>query len=184
VKDGDAPVVISLTSKGDGATGMIHPIGNLLTPLAPSMQRDYTTRLLKTKNRGDQHIPVKQWEFYKRTPGHNPFLVNRSMVPGQSGQVPNGSAFARNLDFSVTDPEKFYVSSDDGYAREWVIQKKDTASLERSFRGQTPDPWINSSYWIVECEKSIIKDHNDIWSEKAMETYAGLYRLATKRRSE
>jgi hypothetical protein len=184
VRDGDAPVVISLTSKGDNATGWLHPVGNALSPVAPSMQRDYTTHLLKERNPDGTHAPVKQWEFYRRSPGHNPFLVNRSLVPAGSAHVANESAFGRNLDFSVADPTRFYVSSDDGTARKWAVQIKNTDSLKKTFHGKTPDPWADSSYWIVECDKTIIKDHNDIWSAKAMDTYAGLYRLAAKRRRE
>ena len=35
-----------------------------------------------------------------------------------------------------------------------------------------------SAYWIVRCPAEIIRDHNDIWSQQAMDTYAALYRLA------
>ena len=39
-----------------------------------------------------------------------------------------------------------------------------------------------SNYWIVSCGKELIRDHNDIWSQTAMEMYAGLYRAVESRR--
>ena len=39
-----------------------------------------------------------------------------------------------------------------------------------------------SNYWIVTCGKELIQDHNDIWSQTAMEMYAGLYRAVQSRR--
>jgi hypothetical protein len=39
-----------------------------------------------------------------------------------------------------------------------------------------------SNYWIVDCRKELIQDHNDIWSQTAMEMYAGLYRAVQSRR--
>jgi hypothetical protein len=39
-----------------------------------------------------------------------------------------------------------------------------------------------SNYWIVSCGKELIQDHNDIWSQTAMEMYAGLYRAVQSRR--
>jgi hypothetical protein len=33
------------------------------------------------------------------------------------------------------------------------------------------------SYWLIRCDKRIIRDHNDIWSDTTMEAYAALYRL-------
>jgi pimeloyl-ACP methyl ester carboxylesterase len=185
VSDADAPVVISLTSTADKATGFLHRVGNLLAPLSPSMQRDYTERLLQVPTRGEKHEGVKQWEFYKRTPGHNPFLVNRVLRKDPSGEpngVKNGEAFERNLDFTTASPDRFHVSGDNREASGWTVVDK--VPVTGSFHGRTPDPWTKSPYWFVECDREIIKDHGDIWSPKAMDTYAGLYRLAEMRRRD
>jgi hypothetical protein len=37
--DADVPVIVSVTSRADWATGLFHPIGNFLSPLSPSLQR-------------------------------------------------------------------------------------------------------------------------------------------------
>jgi hypothetical protein len=36
----------------------------------------------------------------------------------------------------------------------------------------------DTAYWIIRCTKEIIKDHNDIWSQQAMDTYAALYAIS------
>src|SRR3954471_17503309 len=39
----DVPVIISVPSTADWATGIVHPIGNAFAPFLPSLQRRYTT---------------------------------------------------------------------------------------------------------------------------------------------
>ena len=36
----------------------------------------------------------------------------------------------------------------------------------------------DTPYWIIRCPKEIIKGHNDIWSQQAMDTYAALYAIS------
>ena len=36
---------------------------------------------------------------------------------------------------------------------------------------------LRSSYWFVRCNKSLIRDHNDVWSDSAMQLYSAPYRM-------
>ena len=48
----DIPVILSLTSTADQATGMLHPIGNILAPFSPSLQPAIHQRHLRRKAAG------------------------------------------------------------------------------------------------------------------------------------
>ncbi len=39
-------------------------------------------------------------------------------------------------------------------------------------------PYKDTAYWIIRCTKEIIKDHNDIRSQQAIDTYAALYAIS------
>jgi hypothetical protein len=41
-----------------------------------------------------------------------------------------------------------------------------------------------SPYWIVQCDKPLIKDHGDVWSDNAMELYMALYDHISRLRGE
>ena len=57
----------------------------------------------------------------------------------------------------------------------------DTVPLgEQSYVESSSGPKFSCSF--VECDGELIKDHGDVWSEKAMEIYAALYRLAASRK--
>src|SRR6266850_396454 len=62
----DVPVIVSLTSTADWATGIIHPIGNLLAPLSPSLKRRYTTGIFGKPSQGvyPTHPGIRQSAFY------------------------------------------------------------------------------------------------------------------------
>jgi hypothetical protein len=87
------PVIVSVTSEGDWATGWASPIGTRLSTLfiAPweysTLSHDYTHAVLWDKNQNEEpnytvsHDPVPQRYFYEHTPGHNPLLVDHWVVP-------------------------------------------------------------------------------------------------------
>ena len=160
----DAPVVVSITSTADGATRYMHPIGNALSRFSPSMKRNYTERLLKTSSRGQQHAPVHQSYFYRKTPGHNPMLVNRWL-----SREP--STTAENVGYA---PERPLSQSS------WLLSNACPSSDPTKVAGHDVDPWIKSAYWIVECGKNVISSHNDVWNKEAMAAYMALFTMANR----
>ena len=195
VPHANTPFMFSLTSSADWATGVVHPVANVLSFLVPTLWRNY---------RGDdfvlERLPVNrdvvipQAYYYRHTPGHNPLLVNRFVEPLKNGtnDAVGGTQVARNLarrgdagNVFSTSPTKAGLAT-----QQWVVSfPPTTADCENfsTYEGRRPVAWTvidgkyafrESAYWIVRCPKAIIAGHNDIWSQPAMETYAALHSLA------
>jgi hypothetical protein len=184
--DADVPVIVSVTSRADWATGLMHPLGNFLVPLSPSLQRLYTTGIFGEKQPDHTfptHPGIRQWEFYKTTPGHNRYLINHWIVSAEAPLPPDTSSdavFRTNLSSTVNDPNLFYTSKAQYPAAAWLLINQDPATPVKL--NGLPLSMQKSNYWIVSCGKELIQDHNDIWSQTAMEMYAGLYRAVQSRR--
>lgn len=170
-----APVIVSLTSTADSATGTIYPLAQILAPLSPSLKRRYTTGIFGDK--GQTHRGIRQSKFYTKTPGHQPYLINHWIVSDKELKPTNTNAdevFAENISLKPgRDPYVFFTSDPPAA---WTITNQPTGKpvtldgLPLSMR--------DSDYWIMNCGKELIASHGDIWSTKTMEMYAGLYRLA------
>jgi hypothetical protein len=176
----DAPVIVSLTSTADSATGRIYPLAHMFAWLQPSLKRQYTNGIFGSTSQ--THSPIRQSEFYSKTPGHQPYLINHwirredtvtPMVNASSDHV-----FAANISPKATqNPFTFFTSAEKRRpARAWRITDKAEKPL---MRDGLPLSMQHSDYWIMNCGKELISGHGDIWSTTTMEMYAGLYRLAT-----
>jgi hypothetical protein len=178
------PIIISVTSSADSATGFWHYWANLLACLMPSLQRAYRRALFVTKPLGAPHLPVPQYYFYRRTPGHNLLLLDhwvvRATAADQKRPVPANdpaSVLAHNMGF---DPHRsgadcFYTTAKKGAPLAWKIDLKPEHEPRPTYEGMVPV--TRGSYWIIGCDKRIIKSHGDVWSPAAMELYATLYLL-------
>ena len=164
------PRIVSLTSTGDWATGLLHPIGNFGNRFSVDLQRKYHPE-------GKDKPAVTAGEYYALTPGHNPHLIDHVVKPDPDIQPPDEIAndddkvFSKNLD-PIKPPESpdvfFARSSKDNRVYAWQLR-----DLNAGYRkGVHP-----SNYWIGSVPKDIIRDHGDIWSAASMEMLAGIYRL-------
>jgi hypothetical protein len=157
----------------------------MCAPFAPSLKRRYTSGILG--NKGTNGIPthegIRQSEFYTRTPGHQPYLINHWIVKDDTGQLPadtNAAAiFGANLSTQVSDRDLFFTSKAKFPAAAWRIS--DDPPIKPA-KGELTPAMRNSAYWIVTCDKEIMGGHDDIWSSTAMETYAALFRAVEMRR--
>jgi hypothetical protein len=195
----NAPIFYSLTSTGDWATGKMHRLGNCLAGLEPTLWHDYHgSEFILARAEGQPDPAIPQAYYYKRTPGHNPLLINRFIEPdpGQ-GPLPRAvNLFQANLDHTRHDTQSalhFQTSSrlDNGEAKSWCINfppETTTNATWSSYDGRRPVAWDEpareSAYWLLRCPAEIIHDHNDIWNKQAMETYAALYRAAEVLRTQ
>ncbi|HWC61427.1 MAG TPA: hypothetical protein VHC44_17170 [Verrucomicrobiae bacterium] len=172
------PVIVSLTSTADGATGGIYPMAHTLDSLRPSLQREYTTAIFGTN--GETHAPIRQYKFYNKTPGHQPYLINHWIIP-EKEPMPKAisgtkAVFEANLSRTPPqDPHIFYTSNP---LTAWCITNNPVPPYKEVKLNGRPLAMQDSDYWIVNCGKKLIASHGDIWSTKTMEMYAGLYRLA------
>ncbi len=171
----NAPVIVSLTSTADSATGAIYPLANTFAPLRPSLKRRYTSGIFG--DNGQTHEGIRQSEFYSKTPGHQPYLINHWIVP-EKGLLPKAGAssddvFAANLTQQPNQDPYVFFTSDPPAA--WRVTEKSQTPVTLD---GLPLSMQQSDYWIMNCGRDLIASHGDIWSTKTMEMYAGLYRLA------
>jgi hypothetical protein len=183
----DVPVIVSLTSTADWATGMIHPIGNCLAPFDLSLQRRYTTGIVgeKTTNGYPTHTGVRQSEFYRKTPGHQPYLINHWIKKDDAALPPDSSpdaVFSANLTMPVKDADLFFTSKAKYPASAWRITQEPQGKPV-TLDGMKPS-MSTSDYWIMSCGKELINGHNDVWSPTTMEMYAALFRAVESRRGK
>ena len=198
VPNANTPFVFSLTSEGDLATGVTHPIANSLCFLVPSLRRIYLGSDFALERVGDfGQVEIRQYYYYRHTPGHNPLLVNRFIepVPGSSGSTDvSWRQVGKNLNEPKPDLTEFETTLPDHTTRRWrIVFPPAPGSTDDGFShydGRRPVVWTevppgsghyrykDTAYWIMRCPKEIIKDHIDIWSQAAMDTYAALHRIS------
>jgi hypothetical protein len=182
----DAPLIMSVTSEADSATGKIHPLGNLLAGFSPSLQRWHKEVLQKE---GEKKAAIHQSYYYRRTPGHNPLLVDHWVVPeiAPSREVPCATCEEvlrdnLRLDAELGDAALFFTTPKDTQSgtKAWRVSDKVPVHAKKDWervKGLLPVD-RQSNYWTIRCPQELIGGHNDIWSAQAMEMYAALYRLA------
>ncbi len=172
----ERPVIISVTSEADRATGMMHPIGNMFAWLSPKLQREYYDP------RTGQRIP--QSFFYSLTPGHNPLLINRLIAPAKAPPLASTeNAFEANFRPIPGVPGGFYVSAreSDGPPRTWQITPSPAQGIASTLGASWRD---KANYWIVRAPKALIRNHGDIWSQQCMEMMVALWRMAENTATE
>jgi hypothetical protein len=171
-----APIFVSLTSSADWATRYAHPAANLLCRFYPSLRHKYT-QLIKIEGK----CAVNQSWFFRRTPGHQPLLVDHWLTrcgPAARGLDPR-QVLEDNLDYETDQPLRFlaHLSGPGGALNRWELTLTPARADEKWNGKLGPLAPSRCSYWIIRCDKQIIRDHNDVWSDTAMEVYAALYRL-------
>jgi hypothetical protein len=184
----DAPIFISLTSEADSATRVAHRYGNLFARFDPSLWRKFEgSDFILSTTKETRSVKVPQWYYYQRTPGHNPLLVNRWIVPADADCKPlrDQTVVQHNLD--PKDPSEissrtFQTSprKAGGRTNTWKIVDSPPDPKWSTYKGLRSMSSIGNAsrcgYWIIRCEGEIINGHNDVWSTQAMETYAALLR--------
>ena len=182
----DAPLIMSVTSEADSATGKVHPLGNLLAGLSPSLQRRHKDVFQKE---GEKEATIHQSYYYRRTPGHNPLLVDHwvvpEMAPSRGVSCATCTEVLRDnlrLDAELGDAELFFTTPKMAQSgvNAWRVVEEVPAYAKKKWervKGLLPVD-RESNYWTIRCPGEIIGGHNDIWSEQAMEMYAAFYRLA------
>jgi hypothetical protein len=193
VRHADTPIVFSLTSSADWATGILHPAANMLCFFLPTLWRKYRGDDFALEPGPASHdVEIPQAYYYRHTPGHNPLLVNRFIEPVTSpASGERGSQVRRNLAAPSSRISEFKAAQRTGSGTlTWRVNFPPETAAFKTFsfyRGRRPLAWTDikgkyiykeTAYWIIRCPKEIIAGHNDIWSQAAMDTYAALHRIA------
>ncbi len=169
------PLMVSITSKADWATGKLFPAGTQLSNATGTFrQYQWDTKY------GPSSHNVSQKEYFTRTPGHNARLISHeAVVVAGSAKLPGYEykdtcspamldAFRRNLSEELTGPGgkvRFVTGAAGGESTMWQLEPTMSADL------QTP-------YWIIRVPKEIMRDHGDIFNENALAMMARLFRVS------
>ena len=150
------PMFVSITSSADIATSLAFPIG---TGLAAT-----TKAFNKVPAPGAAKNLESERAFYTSTPGHNNALINHVTVNLQRTiDSPQGHpALETNLEHNLS-ADVFTLDGPNGKLDLWQIK-------------QVGD--VDVPYWDVKVDPSIIKNHGDLWNERAEAMMAAIFRIA------
>ena len=153
--EGTRPLFVSITSTGDWATGSFFPIGTDLASVSKGFN--------EVQAPGPANTQVSERKFYTSTPGHNEMLINHITVnKHETINSPNGlHALEENLEHNHVG-NGFTLDGANGQLDVWQIKRVGDADVP---------------YWDVQVDPSIIKDHGDIWNERAEAMMAAIFRM-------
>ena len=149
------PFFVSITSTGDWATGSFLPIGTGLASVSKGFNQVAAP--------GPANTQVSERKFYTSAPGHNEMLINHITVDKhETINSHNGlHALEENLEHNPAG-NGFMLDGPNGQLDVWQIKRVGD---------------VDVPYWDVQVDPSIIKDHGDIWNERAEAMMAAIFRM-------
>jgi hypothetical protein len=174
----ERPLVVSVTSQGDWATGKFFPLGTgLSNAFRPSRPYGELGRSRQPLPRG-----TTQRDFITQTPGHNELLrshhveVDRTRIAPSSRKVASGTSAQVIFDQNLAAPLAPTGTPGNRTWRFRSLAKGGGTCLSeiRNFPGAR----MRTGYWIVQTPKEVIYDHGDIFNEQALAMYAAIFRIA------
>ena len=153
--EGTRPLFVSITSTGDWATGSVFPISTGLASVSKGFNQ--------VEAPGPGNTQVSERKFYTSTPGHNEMLINHFTLDlKKTINSPQGHlALETNLEHNLS-AEVFTLDGAGGKLDLWQIKRVGN---------------VDVPYWDVQVHPSIIKDHGDIWNERAEAMMAAIFRM-------
>lgn len=149
----ERPLMISVTSKTDRATGVLYPMGTALGLIFTGF-RTYGSEFCSPTE--------KQRSFYLYTAGHNSILHSH-VVTAESLPKQGGSGNELALQFGYDPAIQQETMSFNGRKHRFTIKKKPAALND------TP-------YWIMAVPGSLIADHSDIFTVNTIRLMLALVR--------
>jgi hypothetical protein len=172
------PLIVSITSKADWATGILFPVGTQLSNATGHFRRYNWDQKYGSGSSNN----ISQREYFTQTPGHNKRLISHQAEPIEGKRSPPRyqeqdscsdemlTAFRRNLmERDLVGPKgeiQFVTLAQGGEQTKW--QLNDQINPER----------LRTPYWIIQVPKEIIRDHSDIFNENALAMMARLFRVS------
>jgi hypothetical protein len=152
------PIFVSMTSTGDTATGLAFPIGTETASMTKAFNNVSVPAAHETS--------VSERKFYISTPGHNAMLINHvtEKLPKtiSSHDLP---ALETNLKHNLSG-DVFTLDGPNRTLELWQIKRVSE---------------VDVPYWDVQVDPSIIKNHGDLWNERAEAMMAAIFRIANPR---
>ena len=152
----EAPLIVSVTSTGDTATGHLYP-------LALSMKG--WSKKFREYELTDCSPAPEQKQFYTKTAGHNPVLF--SHVITTTGSIEAGSVDDSQmvLELSV-DPKT-------GENRYTFPGQENLFTIQ-----QLPLSYNDTPYWIMPAPPELIRDHSEIFTYNTVQMIRALMHLS------
>jgi hypothetical protein len=167
------PLILSITSEGDTATGNLFPIGTALSNAFGTF-REYQ----RTQKFDGAATRVNQSRFFTTTPGWNDNLISHrveclnpqdlKLVTNPNGNQAASASLDPAFNINLSHPNAnllTFCTEPEGHQIWWEIRP------ENNFK-QTP-------YWIIKVPKEIIPDHTGIWFDSSLDMMAALYVITT-----
>ncbi|MEM9556224.1 MAG: hypothetical protein AAGC60_18345 [Acidobacteriota bacterium] len=140
----EMPLVVSITSTADWATGLLYPLGLHALALGKSFRSTY----------GDTSCGVAEHQrsFATRTAGHHPVLhsheVTAERLPRRSTPLDRRLTDVSRWEFDAATRQRAVVF--DGEEYRYRIRRK-------------PRAFNDTPYWIMQVPESLIPDHNQVF---------------------
>lgn len=155
--EGARPFFVSITSSADVATGLAFAAGTKLAS---------TTKVFNKVPVPGANAPESERKFYTSTPGHNEMLINHATVKLPQTIAAHGlPALETNLEHNLA-ADVFTLDGPDDTLELWRIQRVGS---------------VDVPYWNVKVDPSIIKNHGDLWNERAEAMMAAIFRMVNPR---
>ncbi len=154
-QEGKRPLFVSLTSSADWATGKVFPIGTGLAATTKAFNQVTTP--------GPNESRLSERAFYTSTPGHNEMLINHVTVDLHKAiNSPEGHpALETNLEHNHAG-NGFALDGANGRLNLWQLKAVGN---------------VDVPYWNIKVDPSIIRDHGDLWNERAEAMMAAIFRM-------
>ncbi|HEY2800973.1 MAG TPA: hypothetical protein VGI85_10280, partial [Chthoniobacterales bacterium] len=149
------PLFVSITSTADDATGTIFPIGTSLAAVTKAFN--------EVSDPGSPEKKETERHFFTTTPGHNLSLVNHVATKLDQPFTPPAGLTPLETNLShLLSGDTVALPGANGVEL-WQLKRISA---------------VDVPYWDVQVDKSIIKDHGDIWNPRAEALMAGVFSIA------
>jgi hypothetical protein len=152
----ESPLIVSVTSTADTATGMLYPLALSMKAWSKKFREYEATDCSPTKT---------QKPYYTQTAGHNRALHSHVITTTGDRESTGRDYAAMELEISV-DPktgERLYAFP--GQDHLFTIQR-------------LPGVFNNSPYWIMSAPPELIRDHSDIFTFNTIQMIRALFILS------
>ena len=152
----ESPLIVSVTSTGDTATGNLYPLALSMKGWSKKFRQYEPT---------DCSPAPSQKEFYTHTAGHNPVLY--SHVIATTGSIDAGSVDDSEMVLEVSvDPKT-------GENRYTFPGQENLFTIQRLPLGYNDTP-----YWIMNAPPELIRDHSEIFTYNTIQMIRALMHLS------
>jgi hypothetical protein len=153
------PIFATLSSEGDLPNKGLFSFGKSLAGFTKHFDR------FPVRDSHGTASEVSGRYFFTHTPGNNIYLRSHRTSKPENISMPAGAvAFEENLRTPI-DPRLPRFKTKDEITQQWLQW-----NLEPVIEPASP-------YWVVQVDRQIMKDHNDIFNPRAVALMASLYRL-------